>query len=276
MNDALLNSIYSISHIALTIGLSLIIAILSFKLRFLTKSGSIAVFLLAFIVFGIGGWQWTIPILTFFVFSSVLSKIRKNKNKNVETFFEKSGQRDYTQVFANGGTAAILIIDYFFTGNNLIFILYVASIASVCADTWATEIGTMKKNKTYNILNFKKIEQGISGGISLVGILGAASGALLISLSSIYWTNINHVFFIFVIIISGILASLVDSVLGASLQVQYKCISCNSITERQIHCNEPAVKSSGIKWINNDVVNLLSSIAGVIFCFLFQFLIEYK
>ena len=252
MNDALLNSIYSISHIALTIGLSLIIAILSFKLRFLTKSGSIAVFLLAFIVFGIGGWQWTIPILTFFVFSSVLS------------------------VFANGGTAAILIIDYFFTGNNLIFILYVASIASVCADTWATEIGTMKKNKTYNILNFKKIEQGISGGISLVGILGAASGALLISLSSIYWTNINHVFFIFVIIISGILASLVDSVLGASLQVQYKCISCNSITERQIHCNEPAVKSSGIKWINNDVVNLLSSIAGVIFCFLFQFLIEYK
>jgi len=231
---------------------------------------------LAFIVFGIGGWKWTVPILTFFIFSSVLSKIRKSKNKNVESFFEKSGQRDYAQVFANGSTAAVLIILYFFTGKNLIFSLYVASIASVCADTWATEIGTMKKNKTYNILNFNKVEQGISGGISFNGILGAVSGALLISLSSIYWTNINHVFFIFVIIISAVLASLVDSVLGAVFQVQFKCVSCNSITERQTHCNEPAVKNSGISWINNDLVNLFSSIAGIIFCFLFQIFLEYK
>ncbi len=184
---------------------------MSFKFKFLTKSGAIAVFILAFVIYGIGRWQWTIPILTFFVFSSILSKIRKNKNKNVESFFEKSGQRDYAQVFANGGTAAVLIIIYFFTGKNLIFILYVASIASVCADTWATEIGTMKKNKTYSILNFKKVEQGISGGISVIGIIGASSGAFLISLSSIYWTNINHVFYIFAIIISAVLASFVDS-----------------------------------------------------------------
>ena len=276
MNYVLLNPSLSISHVVSTIVLSLFISILSFKIKFLTKSGSVAIFILAFLVYGIGKWQWTVPILTFFVFSSVLSKIRKTKNQKVESFFEKSGQRDFAQVFANGDTAAALIIFYLFTGRNSIFILYVASIASVCADTWATEIGTMKKNKTYNILNFKKVEQGITGGISFIGILGAVSGALLISLSSIYWTNFNHVFFTFAIIISALLASFVDSILGAAFQVQYKCISCNSITERQIHCNQPAVKNHGIKWINNDVVNLFSSISGLIFCFLFQFFLEYK
>jgi uncharacterized protein (TIGR00297 family) len=266
-----LNSILSVSHIVLTTIFSLFISLLSFKVKFLTKSGSIAVFILAFIIYAIGKLQWTIPILTFFVFSSILSKIRKNKNKNVESFFEKSSQRDYAQVVANGGTATVLIILYFFTDNNTIFILYVASIAAVCADTWATEIGTMKKNKTYSILNFKKVDQGISGGISFNGILGAIAGALLISLSSVYWTNINHVFYIFVLIISAVLASFVDSFLGAAFQVQYRCVSCNSITEKQIHCNEPAVKNGGVTWINNDVVNFTGSAAGVIFCFLFQF-----
>ncbi len=266
----------SISHIVLTVGFSLIISVLSFKFRFLTTSGAIAVFIQAFVIYGIGGWQWTIPILTFFIFSSILSKIRKNKNNNVESFFEKSGQRDYVQVFANGGTAVILIIIYFFTGKNLIFILYVVSIASVCADTWATELGTMKKNITYSILTFKKVEQGVSGGISVIGIIGASLGSLLISISSIYWVNINHVFYIFAIIISAVLASLVDSIIGAKYQVQYKCKQCNSITERKIHCNELTVMSRGINWINNDVVNFMSSIAGVIFCFLFQFFLEYK
>ncbi len=270
MNYEQLNSLLTISHITVTIVLSFSIAIISYFLKFLTKSGAYAILSLAFVIYGIGSWQWTVPIFTFFIFSSVLSKIRKSKNQIVESFFEKPGQRDYIQVFANGGTAGILIIIYFFTGNAIVYILYVASISSVCADTWATEIGTMKQNKTYSILNFREIDQGVSGGISFVGLFGSFLGAILISLSSIYWVNINNVFYIFVIAASGVFAGLVDSLLGAVLQAQYKCKVCSSITEKRVHCNKKTIKNHGIYWINNDAVNFLSSISGVIFCFLFQ------
>ncbi len=42
-----------------------IIASASYAARFLTLSGSLVTFLLAVIVFGIGGWQWTVPIVMF-------------------------------------------------------------------------------------------------------------------------------------------------------------------------------------------------------------------
>ena len=268
-----LNSLLTISHIGKTIFLSLLISILSFKFNFLTKSGTFAVLILAFIIYGIGGWQWTVPIVTFFISSSVLSKVRKSKNQKIESFFEKTGRRDYVQVFANGGTALLLIILYFFSGIQSIYMLYVVSIAAVCADTWATEIGTMKVNTTYSILNLKKVDQGISGGISFIGILGAFAGTFLISLSSLYWVNINYVFYIFVIAASAVFATVVDSILGSTLQAQYKCVICNSITEKQIHCDTKSVKHRGLSWMNNDAVNFLSSLVGVIFCFLFLIII---
>ena len=86
--------------------IAFVIAVISFKIKFLTKSGSIATFLLAAVIFSFGGLKWSLPILSFFILSSILSKIRKKQNEKVETYFEKSGTRDHMQVIANGGIGA--------------------------------------------------------------------------------------------------------------------------------------------------------------------------
>ncbi len=46
----------------------------------------------------------------FFLLSSLLPKIIKSKNKEVETYFEKSGARNYLQILANGGLGGMLVI----------------------------------------------------------------------------------------------------------------------------------------------------------------------
>ncbi len=249
-------------NILLGIFFAAIIVLISYRVKFLTLSGSIATFILAGVIFSLGGIKWSVPILTFFILSSILSKLRKKKNEEVELYFEKSGVRDYMQVIANGGAGGILVILYTLNPNELYYLIYLASLSAVCADTWATEIGTWKKTATYNILNLKPTEQGVSGGISLIGSTGAVFGAGAIALSGIAWNTVSTVEFFVLIIVSGVFGSFFDSLLGATIQAQNLCTVCSKITEKKIHCGSEANHHRGKKWINNDMVNLFSGIAG--------------
>lgn len=254
-------------NILITIALALLISILSFKAKFLTPGGSVAQFSLALLIFGLGGIKWSVPIITFFLLSSILSKFRKNKNEKVDIYFEKSGQRDHWQVLANGGIAGLIVtINYFYT-SELFYLIYVSCISAVCADTWATEIGTLRKRNTYNILNFNSVEQGKSGGISVSGTAGAILGAFIIPLSAVSFMDKK---WIFPVAASGLLASLIDSILGASIQAQYFCSICGKITEHEIHCEKKASLKSGFQRINNDAVNFICSCAGGIIIVVFK------
>ena len=242
--------------------LGLIICLLSYKARFLTLSGAIAAFVLAVIVFGFGGLKWSVPLLVFFFSSSLLSKIRKKINPEMELYFDKTGNRDYMQVISNGGLGGVLILVNLISPNEMLYLIYLSIFASACADTWATEIGTLRKTNTYNILSLKKIDQGVSGGISVSGSLGALLGAAVISFSSFTWMPVPKLVLFFVVMICGFCGSFIDSLLGASVQLRYKCTVCGKFTERTIHCGHDAGYFKGIKWVSNDVVNLVSGLAG--------------
>ena len=257
----------STSQFFLGFSFALIISAISFKLKFLTLSGSIATFVLAFLIFVFGSWGWTIPILTFFITSSILSALREKKNSEVSEYFEKSGTRDFMQVFANGGSGGILVLMNYFFPNKIWFLVYSGMISSACADSWATEIGTMSKHKTYDILSFKKIEQGQSGGVSIAGLSGAFAGSLLIALISVLMVESVSFTFILLITSAGFVSSIFDSVLGSTVQSQFKCSICGRIIDNKIHCNTFAVKYSGIKFFNNDLVNLASGIFAALFIF---------
>lgn len=254
--------------------LASIIAILSFNLKFLTREGSLAQFILAILIFGFGGLKWALPIVAFFFLSSILTIVRTKKNKSVETYFEKPGQRDQYQVLANGGIGGLLVLLSQFIKPELLYYIYVSSLASVCADTWATEIGTMWKAKTVSILSFNEEEQGTSGGISLNGMLGSLLGAVIISLSSLYWIGLDKLNYLFIIASAGFLGSIADSILGASVQAQFNCSVCGKITEKKIHCLKNASKIKGFYWINNDVVNFVTSLIGGFFFFLFRIILK--
>ena len=254
--------------------LAFIIAIISSKLKFLTLEGILAQFVLAVLIFGFGGLKWAVPIIVFFFLSSILSTIRGKKNKNVELYFEKPNQRDQYQVFANGGISGLLVILSQFIKPELLYYIYVSSIAAVCADTWATEIGTMWKTRTINILSFKEEEQGTSGAISLNGMLGSLLGAVMISLSSLYWIRPDKLYYLYFTAAAGLFGSIVDSIIGASVQAQYYCEVCGKITEKKFHCFRNANKIKGISWLNNDVVNFITSLSGGFFFILFRIFLK--
>lgn len=241
--------------------LGILISFSSFKLKLLSRSGAVATFLLAFIIFFFGEIKWTFPILVFFILSSVLTKIRKRFNPVIDVSLQRADLRDHIQVFANGGLAGILTLLNHLLVSELFYVSYVSAIAAVCADTWSTEIGTLFRVKTYNIMSFKFVEQGISGGVSFIGFVGAMIGSITIASSSLFWLE-NIKLFLPVIILSGFLGSVFDSVLGSTIQLKLKCCVCNKITERKTHCGLDAKHFKGIRWLNNDWVNFFTSVFG--------------
>jgi len=243
--------------------LSLLIAYASYYFKFLSASCSVAVFLLAGTVYGLGGWQWTVPILAFFILSSVLSKAGKKRKKQFEFLFEKTSTRDWGQVAANGGIAGLIILSQYTLPDYDLYPAYLGTIAAVTADTWGTEIGIWLKGKTVLLSRFRFVEPGTNGGISLGGFLGGAIGAFIISLSAYPWESTSRM--LIIITLSGIAGSLLDSLLGGTLQSIYRCTKCNKQTERKLHCNSATVFIKGIRWMNNDAVNWMCALTGAFF-----------
>ena len=65
--------------------LAIIIAYLAFRARSLNQSGAYAAFLVGTIIFGLGGWEWAVLLLTFFITSSALSRMFKESKREGRT-----------------------------------------------------------------------------------------------------------------------------------------------------------------------------------------------
>lgn len=260
---------------------ALLLAVFSIKVKFLNNSGATATFLLGTTIFGVGGLEWTVPLLTFYLLSSVLSKLGKKRKAKFDLVFEKGSQRDAGQVYANGGIAWLIMIVYSLTGDPAYFFAYLGTLAAVQSDTWATEIGTMWPNpKARLITTMKPVPVGTSGGVSFPGTFGAFAGALLICASAILvqvdWVIGFGIMPSFLLIgFSGLLASLVDSFFGATIQAQYYDPVREKITERtHSYRNDGTVVKNrlikGYQYVNNDVVNTLCALSGCALAFFFS------
>lgn len=269
---------YMVSHAAadnvnftLGIAIALFIAGASFFLHFLNGSGAVSTFLLGAIVFGIGKWEFSLPILLFFVLSSLLSKLGKKWKQKFAATFQKGGRRDFGQVAANGGVAGIIVLLWNYFPWSGWYFLFIGSIAAVTADTWATEIGVFSKQSPRHVLNFSRVPPGTSGGITLLGLAAAILGSLVIvfvgGLATANYTLIkNGLLLAWLISGAGFLGSIVDSIIGATIQAQYQCPACGKITEKKIHCQDHRTQViSGYPIIDNDVVNALCALSGAFF-----------
>ena len=246
--------------------LALVIAFLAYKARSLNKSGAAAAAFTGTIIFGVGGWQWAILLLTFFITSSALSRAFKKRKTKLEEKFSKGHERDAGQVFGNGGIATFFAaLHYFFPNEPWVWVCFAASLAAVNADTWATELGVLNPNPPRMITNLTKVvEKGTSGGISLVGTLASLAGSALIAFFASLLTGNWSLFLL--ISIAGLAGSLFDSFLGGTVQAMYYCPTDKKETEKHpLHtCGTETVHLRGWKWLDNDIVNFSCGVFGVV------------
>jgi uncharacterized protein (TIGR00297 family) len=264
-------------QILLGIALALVVSLLAWRAHSLSSSGALAAFFLGTLVFGLGGLGWAALLLGFFISSSLFSRLFKHRKHKLDDKSAKGSQRDWGQVVANGGIGGIFIILHLlFPQQGFPWLAFAGSMAAVNADTWATELGVLSKSLPRLISSGKRVEQGTSGGVSWTGSLAALAGAGFIALLSLLLESsvqpappsglVPHFLRFSLILVSGFLASLLDSYLGATVQAIFTCPSCQKETERHpLHtCGSRTVPLRGWRWLNNDWVNTACAAAGAL------------
>ena len=261
--------LYSLAHGTLLtmcgwFAFSILLGYGAFKLRSLSVSGGFGAFLLGVFMFGMGGWATMLPLIGFFVLSSLLSKIADRKNKP-DIIATKGSQRDIVQVYANGGIPLIFSIAWYLSDFSFdwLYWAFLASLAAATADTWETEIGSFSKGLPLNIISGRRVPKGYSGGISLLGTLGGLIGAAAIVAIAYFLGALElNLELILMIILAGFMGSIVDSILGASIQAKFICPKCEHPTERLVHCGQETEHISGVGWFDNDWVNVAGTLSG--------------
>lgn len=238
------------------------VAVIAYRLSFLTTRGAGTAAVMGAVLFGLGGVQWTLPMFVFFIPSSILSAVAKHRNPLVADSFAKSGCRDAAQVLSNGGIGGALCILSFFQFNPTLYDAYICSLAVVAADTWGTEIGVLSGRSPILITTLRHVETGRSGAVSLPGCAGALGGALLVSLSGISWYADPYLKTVAVFTFIGLIGSLFDSLLGATIQAHFVCSRCGMVTEKIVHCGSGSGRIIGWRWMTNDAVNLIAAATG--------------
>lgn len=192
--------------------------------------------------FGMAMWWYFIAVLVdFLVLSAIATRARDEEKVHIRGY-EKL--RSWRNVVANGLVPVVLVFLYFLDFSTpvipqvIILYAFVASVCAITADKFASEFGVLD-GEPIMLLTMKKAKKGKSGAITWFGTLMGGIAAALIAVT-VFAIGGSVLIFI-VLLISGIIGNLVDSVFGYFEEIGY-----------------------GNKYTSN----LLCSVAGAVVCIL--------
>lgn len=250
-----------------------LIVVVALKKKMLTIDGTITAAALGYGFLYLGGISAFCMLLFFFLTASILSKVIGGHN----TIEEKGSIRDTFQVLANGLPAFMFLFFSVVTDNKIMFLTgFAAALAEAEADTFAGDIGILSHKDPVSIITFTKVPKGLSGGVTVLGLCGSLLGAVLVATLFVGTYYLSLSMFL-IIVFSGFVGAIFDSLLGASIQVHYRDDEGKLTEHKYDKEGKENKRARGVPFINNDVVNLLSglfasSIAALLAYFISSYL----
>lgn len=259
---------------------SVVISCNGFKKKSLDHSGALGGLVVGFIL-TIANFSFFTSLLMFFLTSSKLTKWRGEMKKRLDSEYKEGGQRNWVQVFCNGGVPTELALLYMIENGpgempidfakqhtaSWMCLSLLAALASSAGDTWASEVApVLSKSSPRLITTWEKVPVGTNGGVTAVGLvsslLGGTSVGLAYFLTQLVFVNdldISAPQWPLIAFggLAGLLGSIVDSFLGATMQFsgldESTGLVVSSPTQETKHI-------SGKPILDNNAVNLFSSV----------------
>ncbi|XP_057968703.1 protein PGR [Malania oleifera] len=258
--------------------ISLFIAMRAYRKKSLDLSGALVGFLVVALHVA-AGYRYGAMLLIFFFTSSQLTKVGEEKKRRIDAEFKDGGQRNWIQVLSNSGIATILVIIVWkVTGwqdkcldskDSIVATSLIGGIIghySCCnGDTWSSEIGILSDAQPRLITTLKPVQRGVNGGVTKAGLLAAAGAGGIIGLTFVlfgffttkcaYDLAVRQLLVIPLSALAGLCGSVIDSLLGATLQFSGFC----SVRNKVVGKPGPTVKKiSGLTILDNNAVNFVS------------------
>ncbi|MGC8831732.1 MAG: DUF92 domain-containing protein [Thermoproteota archaeon] len=244
--------------------------------RSLTVSGVLASMVIGVITLFLGGWGCFIIMLMFLILGVAFTKYRHREKAPGTLAQEKGGVRTWVNVFANGVPAAIPIVLEAFYGMEAFPVFFLAAVCSATGDTLSTEIGLLSRSKPRLITDLRrKVEKGLSGGVTPLGTAAGLIGSISISLVALatclagvpsVLLKVNDFYRLALAgSVGGFIGMLIDSLLGATVQGIYVSKADGMLYEDPRKCGGGYVLIKGFKHFGNNAVNFISCLlAGLL------------
>jgi len=215
------------------------------------------------IIYG-GGLSWFVIVVVFVTLGVAFTLYKYGYKRMLGSAQEKGGARSWPNILANGGIATAIALLNFTRPTIDLSVLFLGAISTSAADTVATELGLLSHKKPRLITNLAKtVTPGTSGGVTLLGILGAVFASLIIGSMALFLGLMpTRLEVLPICVIGGVLGASFDSMLGATVQRRGYCVVCHKPTEALRHCGESTQVAGGVRYIENNVVNLLATVVG--------------
>lgn len=184
----------------------------------LTVAAAFTGAVIAITIFIAAGYPGLAMMTTFFILGSAATSWQRHEKQSLIKIEETGNGRNMLQVLANAGAAGIvgIIVINYPQHSALLLPVMAAAFASATADTLSSELGMVYGRRFFNIISFKADACGRDGVVSLegtvIGILGSAVIAVIYALG--WGWGISFL----LIVISGTIGNITDSVLGALLE----------------------------------------------------------
>ncbi len=231
----------------------------------LTKGGLLLAWALAVVIAFCGGWAGFLALAATFAFTIAAGKLSGKKREQTErALHAKTGARDAVQIFCNVFVGTLSLLIWRLTAYRGFLWAYGGAMAASLADSMASELGVLSRRAPRDILTWKPVQAGLSGGVTALGFGMSALGAALIALCySLPADGPGFACFLDVTA-AGFFAAVCDSALGSGLQVKYRCGVCGALTEKPVHCGAVGTAEAGVRWMTNDTVNFCNNLLGAL------------
>ncbi len=222
------------------------LVLLARRLPLLTPSGWCHAALLGTLLWASLGWRGWLAVVLYLLFGSLVTRLGLRQKQERGLAEGRGGRRGPENVWGSalvGAVLALLAPLLAAPGQRWLLLAFAASFAAKLADTFGSEIGKRWGRHAVLITSGRRVPPGTEGAISAEGTAASLLGSMLMTFLMALLGLIEGASAIALVSGIGLLATLLESVIGATLQRR-------------------------VDWLSNEMVNGLQTLVAALLALL--------
>ena len=217
-----------LSHWLLALALNALLIALAQRTPLLTPAGWVHAGILGTLLWGSLGWRGWLAVVAYLALGSLVTRLGF-RGKQARGLAEgRGGRRGPENVWGSalvGALLALLACRAPTVWVVPLLLAFAASFTAKLADTFGSEIGKRWGRHTVLITTLRPVPAGTEGAVSLEGTAASLVGALLMALVMLGLGLLQAPSALLLVVLVGMVATLLESLVGATLQQRYSWLS---------------------------------------------------